>query len=955
MQTPPTSLPPISLPHTPKTQIKSMAETQGLVSNKRKRSSHPFMGTSTRSKSQIYLHCNRSGRARSDTFSSNQAGFDSKKKTQFRSKKKEILDSAEQDDRSCVFIKDLRIRRVFSLPENDHRLRVDDCKDSELMISDSCNAEDDKNERFHDEAKLDENARNFSREQNSTDDLLVEVSNLNEECVQATPPDAEMVRVDNNMECVMKSDDLQDNSIDKKIGNSSALKSGVNPWSRVRVFKAPGSLSYRRLLPYLMDIVQDQATKLAGSTQNAKFPNIECRQTSVGKTGTVKPYMEAQTCEKVANSSVLICLEKDNSNKSDSPALLVDDNIKSSTLESSSLDGSPQVIGYPDGKKPLDNSLFNTQDANEQSITMTRPDADIFGKVFASQNSDQVLEKPLNGSTHKINGYSGDNRMDSPSKRKWGLYPCSRPKLFKTKSSFNYRRMLPVLMDFAKDFSDNSGNVSCPKLEKCSQENQVSPLSSSQLHETPVETLNDRGLRMKNDTDSCSLEMSSLPCSNHPSSSNEQNLVPCDHNIDSHVSIGSQQEMEAQVTVNLSKSPVDVNDNENMKSSTLESSSPSDSPQVVGYFASTNPSENSPCNAQDANKKSIKMTRPNADIFGKAVVSQNADQVTEKPINGNIHKINDQSGDNGMESSSKRILDMYPCPRSKLFKTRSSFNYRRMLPVLMDIAKDYSGLSGDNRNVSCPKLEKSPQESQVSPSFSSELQEIPEEKLNDKSFHMKHDTDPSSSNEPNPTPSDHNTVSPVSIGSQQETEARTMVNLSENKNSESLELSVSPLPVSGDIREVSSLELSANNFSQELFKLEAFVPLGIPANGLSKSILRRHPRGCRGLCTCLKCASFHLHAERAFEFSKNQMQDAEEIALDLIKELSHVRNMLEKAAPDSNDNLVLCNNQVNEACRKASQAEELAKAHLNQMKYDLSIHCRISDADRPRVTFADNV
>jgi hypothetical protein len=34
--------------------------------------------------------------------------------------------------------------------------------------------------------------------------------------------------------------------------------------------------------------------------------------------------------------------------------------------------------------------------------------------------------------------------------------------------------------------------------------------------------------------------------------------------------------------------------------------------------------------------------------------------------------------------------------------------------------------------------------------------------------------------------------------------------------------------------------------------------------------------------------------------------------------------------------------QVKEACRKASEAEELAKTRLKGMNYDLSIHCRIT-------------
>lgn len=62
----------------------------------------------------------------------------------------------------------------------------------------------------------------------------------------------------------------------------------------------------------------------------------------------------------------------------------------------------------------------------------------------------------------------------------------------------------------------------------------------------------------------------------------------------------------------------------------------------------------------------------------------------------------------------------------------------------------------------------------------------------------------------------------------------------------------------------------------------------------SKGILKRSIRGCRGICSCLNCSSFRLNAERAFEFSRNQLQDTEVMVLDLVGEISHLREMLEK-------------------------------------------------------------
>lgn len=112
--------------------------------------------------------------------------------------------------------------------------------------------------------------------------------------------------------------------------------------------------------------------------------------------------------------------------------------------------------------------------------------------------------------------------------------------------------------------------------------------------------------------------------------------------------------------------------------------------------------------------------------------------------------------------------------------------------------------------------------------------------------------------------------------------------------------------------------VEGNNLSQITPQLEASAPSGVHCTAHKKGILKRNPRGCRGLCTCLNCASFRLHAERAFEFSRNQMQDAEEVALDLIKELSYLRNMLERSVDGFNDHSVVKVNQVSIATEDAT-------------------------------------
>ncbi|KAJ9555538.1 hypothetical protein OSB04_010152 [Centaurea solstitialis] len=151
---------------------------------------------------------------------------------------------------------------------------------------------------------------------------------------------------------------------------------------------------------------------------------------------------------------------------------------------------------------------------------------------------------------------------------------------------------------------------------------------------------------------------------------------------------------------------------------------------------------------------------------------------------------------------------------------------------------------------------------------------------------------------------------------------------------------------------------------------------GIEGETFKNGILKRTPRGCRGTCNCLNCTSFRLHAERSFEFSRNQMHDAEEVALELINDLAHLRNIIERTATDSNYLATLKEDQIlvtllrivlefgfmadiaillKEVCEKSLYKEEVARARLAQMNEDLSIHCRSMKLLRPKVTFANKI
>lgn len=62
-----------------------------------------------------------------------------------------------------------------------------------------------------------------------------------------------------------------------------------------------------------------------------------------------------------------------------------------------------------------------------------------------------------------------------------------------------------------------------------------------------------------------------------------------------------------------------------------------------------------------------------------------------------------------------------------------------------------------------------------------------------------------------------------------------------------------------------------------------------------KGIMKKQSRFCKGICLCLECASFRVHAERAYEFSRRQMSDANEVIERLVKELSCLRNVMENS------------------------------------------------------------
>ncbi|KAK9141029.1 hypothetical protein Scep_010710 [Stephania cephalantha] len=360
--------------------------------------------------------------------------------------------------------------------------------------------------------------------------------------------------------------------------------------------------------------------------------------------------------------------------------------------------------------------------------------------------------------------------------------------------------------------------------------------------------------------------------------------------------------------------------------------------------------------------------------------------------------------------------------RMKLFKNPSSFSYRRLLPFLMDLAKDNSNTLEIHP---CKKFEKAVEEKHVvslinqpkmdnsldnnqfrasdaptmqsnetismssadadSPNSQSHEQPIgasPDEKM----FEMAYicgNSCPVIGTQFNSPDGSVSLVQPSMADDPSESGSIQYSNghLKENdllvKSASSPLLLTEPFSAMGDASEApynssevvedigskwkgSESEITPDVKPSTAFcvdqysaHMEVDVPLESLLSSVTRGILKRHPRGCRGICNCINCASFRLHAERAFEFSRNQLQDAEEVVVELTRELSGLRSLLEKSVNGNESHALSGVSEVSEACRKASGAENLAKGRIREMKLELSIHCRTTCLERPRVKFSD--
>ncbi|KAF4354203.1 hypothetical protein F8388_004215 [Cannabis sativa] len=595
---------------------------------------------------------------------------------------------------------------------------------------------------------------------------------------------------------------------------------------------------------------------------------------------------------------------------------------------------------------------------------------DLNTEVVRTTSLENGLEKPINGNSQIIH---------SDLKTKVIIKPCSRRKVFKTPGSVSYGRMLPYLMDITKEESCELQIDQRPKLEKGFEEKKLQITQAPQSEEISKDIAEEMEVSVEKTVPDCALESCDLGVScNGQTFTNKDCHVPV---VNDNIILTSSDDPKLEDGV----METDGNISNVNSSLTVEVSS-SGTDNVLGQYS------------EDLRQPA------NEGVETVDVVQVSKDQ--------KLTQLNDQRALYVGFVSLNQVLK--PRSQLKLFKSPGSFSYGRMLPFIMDIAKDNSdafgngystkpekdleqpSIASDNertlpaksRGLECKENQKVDSDApplNVQPTIASDNQEKLLDKSNGLECKENNNVDSapsslailssvndSSNDEPNLTPPicssvlnvdeiisnvlseietspDHQS-SPQDTTSQQ-VESSCTSNCSSSSRDE-LEMSNS--------NQLSVVETECN--SPKLGMVVKSVESNSPSYntpspyqvGLKKGILKRNPRGCRGLCTCLNCASFRLHAERAFEFSKNQMEDTQEVVLELVKELSNLRKVLEESANIANDDqIVVQASQAKEACRKAAEAEQLAQNRLTEMNYDLNIHCRITSLERPRVKFAE--
>ncbi|KAG9446024.1 hypothetical protein H6P81_012152 [Aristolochia fimbriata] len=325
------------------------------------------------------------------------------------------------------------------------------------------------------------------------------------------------------------------------------------------------------------------------------------------------------------------------------------------------------------------------------------------------------------------------------------------------------------------------------------------------------------------------------------------------------------------------------------------------------------------------------------------------------------------------DDSGKR-LQLIPCPRRKLFRTSNSLGYRRLLPYLMGVSADsafhVSGHSEyfSSKNESPVKVHKHKDENlQLSCSgyvaqgngAASEIMSCPEHFSKRPKISL---TENFAENEPIARFS-----SAVGLEGQGEKSDGSLLgnhvvnelgtispHIHCDRSPPAVNQLTSTCTYNSDMEICTQSPSTRNNF--QVVAIQDHQELSVLAP--TKGILKTNPQRCRGFCNCLSCSQFRFHAEKSYDFCRKQMLDTEQIVMGLLKEMSHLRSVMEKrleptvqGASDSSLHLT----QDKGICKRVHRAEDLARTRLRQMAQNVNIHCKIMRLQRPRVAFADQV
>ncbi|KAI4317402.1 hypothetical protein L6164_025271 [Bauhinia variegata] len=846
--------------------------------------------------------------------------------------------------------------------------------------------------------------------------------------------------------------------------NESVLKtkSVLRPHLQRKLFKTPGSISYRRLLPFLVNMTKDDS----GTPELGDYKKVPSQNEGSSKHGY-----------KTDSCPMSDTVESD----SKEPKLASPEDLPVLPMQ---LDASKQI-----------------GDLSEEGKKTTPPNAVICGNSEVKEDGGKLVLEASQHMYHIRDTYltecaqnAGEGSCLRSDKRNLVLERKSvlpqhlQRKLFKTTGSFSYKRMLPFLLDLTKDDTGTPkvdhlhSNQNCLHVKRfqhpLSSDSQEVSQDELKIDSCPTHDLVESRVLADNTLGDPSNKLS---FSDEPKLTPPKDVAELPMQLDAEVAHGclsapSVNKHIPKLVIDLDdKSPSDSNDDlhsvtvdfyhvknvENdvdngvlnkvknqkaqRKDSELQSESALDCDDRKQPISPKKSRSVSTCLSESQNLNhipsetlenetgsSVNNTSDDAEVLNdlhdsrKEIAKPSDTMIFEKsdlaedggnkaeiimktavcdprmPSSGSNNNVNGIGKMKNL-SESNTTLVLNPCSRIKLLKYSGSFSYRRLLPFLENTIKDNSCVSVNGVH---PILKKNLDQASLPPISSSNSQITSVNNSKGCVFRMGHFPGISGSQQksglaglddllndncPNkrsfpPIPesqSSNDSCKVIPLHGERHilNEDRTLGSLKDS--APTVDASISSLHrISNEVfsREEDAASTSHHSLafskvhgnSSPLISSNGEKPLEIngsymklsqpsalgqlvPAAGAKNGILKRNPRGCRGLCTCLNCASFRLHAERAFEFSKNQLLDAKEITLDLVKELSYLRNVLQGCTQSTNYHSVLGVDQVKEACTRAFAAEQIAKDRLAEMNDDLNIHCRITCLQPPRVRFSDHV